>query len=304
MSVHPYEWTVGYQPPETKDRISAVWALTQDATWNDEWGTQWSHALGGVGANTTAYPINCWSQLDDYLANSFPDPLAPGRLDDAAKKIEMFSGNTYNYGVILLSVFERLHCLRGMQNLFMDFYTNPQELERLADTLVEYILKLVRSWAKIGADSILLTDDWGTQTSLMISIDLWRKFFKARYKTIFDEIHRCGMDVFLHSCGNVTDIIPDLIDVGLDVLDPIQPSAMDQAKIAREFGGKITFCGAIDDQHLLSAGSPQEVKDQVRRTIDLLGKPYGNSYIVAPANVVTPEVPFENLRALFEACYE
>jgi len=106
-----------------------------------------------------------------------------------------------------------------------------------------------------------------------------------------------------HSCGNVTAIVDDLIDIGVDALDPVQPGAMDAAEVARRFGGRIAFCGAIDDQHLL-ATTPREIKDEVRRTMDTLGRSFGNALVVGPGNILTPEAPLENLRALFEACHE
>ena len=138
---------------------------------------------------------------------------------------------------------------------------------------------------------------------MMLSADMWRKILRPHYKKIFDDIHKCGMDVIYHSCGNIMDIIPDLIDLGADVLDPIQPAAMDAQEIARKFGGKIAFYGGINDQELAN-WTPQQVKDEVRRMIDTVAKPFGNAYMVAPANVLTPEIPLENLRAFCEACYE
>lgn len=189
-----------------------------------------------------------------------------------------------------------------MQNLFLDFYTNERELRRLSDAIVRYLLELIRQWAEMGADAVFLTDDWGTQTSLMLSLEMWRSFFADAYRTVFQEIHRRGMDVMFHSCGNVTAIVPDLIALGVDVIDPIQPGAMDQEEVARQFGGRVSFCGGIDDQRLASH-TPGQIRDEVRRTIDTLGSPFGNALIVAPANVMTPEIPLENLRALFEACH-
>ena len=132
----------------------------------------------------------------------------------------------------------------------------------------------------------------------------WRKFFKEPYEALFRETHRCGMDCFLHSCGNVTEIIDDLIEIGVDVLDPIQTSAMHIAELARRFGGRISFCGTIDVQQLLPYSKPQEIKDAIRRSIDVLGRPFGNALILAPTNTITPEVSLENLRAMFEACHE
>ena len=149
-----------------------------------------------------------------------------------------------------------------------------------------------------------MTDDWGSQNGLMISPDLWRSLFKPYYARVFAEIHRLGMDAIFHSCGNVTPIVGDLIDIGLDMLDPVQPGAMDIAQIAREFGGKAAFCGAVDVQNLLVSGSPQQVKDVVRRVVETLGRPFGGALLLGPANVMTPDIPFENLVALFEAAHE
>jgi uroporphyrinogen decarboxylase len=185
----------------------------------------------------------------------------------------------------------------------MDFHLEEANMHRLIEALEDYALKLIPKWAKIGVDSLLFLDDWGTQGELLMSPSTWRQFFKTPYETLFRETHRLGMDCFLHSCGNVTEIVDDLIEVGLDVLDPIQTSAMDITELARRFGGRISFCGSIDVQSLLPRAKPREVKDAVHRSIDILGKPFGNGLILAPTNTITPDVPFENLRAMFEACH-
>ena len=128
-----------------------------------------------------------------------------------------------------------------MQNTFIDLCDNECEVRRLLDALAKYLVTLTQSWGELGVDAILYPDDWGTQTALMISPAMWRKYFKANYRNVFDEAHRLGMDVILHSCGNVMDLVPDLIDVGVDVLDPLQPGAMDIAVLARRFGGHCRF---------------------------------------------------------------
>jgi len=303
ISPHPYDIFIGYQKPDKKDKIDTIKALTENATWVDEWGTGWGHALGGVGATSVSYPIKDWSQLDDYLTHQFPNPREAGRLDVAAEAIKKHGDTRYIMGVNPIGIFERLHALRGMEETLMDFYTNEREIQILLERLTDYHIELFRYWSEIGADGIFTGDDFGSQRSMMISADMWRKIFRPHYKKIFDDIHKCGMDVIYHSCGNIMDIIPDLIDLGADVLDPIQPAAMDAREIARNFGGKIAFYGGINDQELAN-WTPQQVKDEVRRMIDTVGKPFGNAYMVAPANVLTPEVPLENLHAICQACTE
>jgi uroporphyrinogen decarboxylase len=298
-----YDASIGHQPAGRPDRVNLVEVMTTGARWTDEWGTEWGHADGGVGASPLSNPLRDWSQLDDYLAHRIPDPRAPGRLDGALPALKRHGQSRYFCGMAHLLLFERFHMLRGMENAFTDFHLYPDESNRLLDALTDYFVELVRGWGELGGvDAMLVTDDLGTQRSLMISPATWRKFFAARCRRIFDEAHRHGMQVLFHTCGNVTAVAGDLIDVGIDILDPLQPEAMDVAQVAREFGGKVAFSGGISDQRLVDL-SPQEVKDHVRWTIDAVAGPSNNAYIVSPSNMLPPEIPLENLEALFEAAH-
>ena len=301
--IPPYEFALGYQPPDRPDRLSSVEALMQEKEWVDEWGTGWKHAADGVGANPFKHPIKDWSQLDDYLRNQMPDPHEPRRLAGAIPALAKHGASKYCVGVVNLTLFERLFSLRAMDHLLEDFYTHEKEIGRLCDALTQYAIGLIQEWGKTDISAIFLSDDWGTQNALMISPAMWRRQFKEYYRSIFAEVHRWGKDVLFHSCGNIASIIPDLIEVGVDVLDPLQPGPMNLTEVASQFGGKVSFSGGIDDQRLEDY-SPQEVKEMVRRTIDTLGRPFGNSYIVAAANSILPSVPLENLQAMIQACHE
>jgi len=298
-----YDLFVSYQPPGSANPIDPVRVLIEPAEWTDEWGTRWRHADGGVGASTIAHPIGTWSDLDDYLAHRLPDPAAPGRLDGALPALRMHGANRYVFGATHFALFERLHCLRGMENTLEDFYAAPREVERLLDALTEYYLGVIHAWGRLdGVDALFMTDDWGTERALMISPLMWRRFFAARYRRLCDAAHGQGLQVVFHSCGHVSDIIGDLIDAGVDILNPLQPEAMDLTWVAREFGGKIAFLGGLSDQ-AVAVYTPQQVRDEVHRTIDLLGTPFGNAYVLALSNLLMPEVPFANIVALFEACH-
>lgn len=303
VRIVPYDLWVGYQAPDRYPKINALEAATRDAQWEDEWGTRWGHAAGGVGATPLDHPLKDWSALDDYLARRFPDPRAPGRLDAGAAALKALGDSRYCFGTVHLTLFERLHALRGMAEVFTDFYLHPAEVRRLLEALATYAKELIRAWGELGADAVFLTDDWGSQTYLMISPAMWRSFFKDHYAALFAEAHRFGMDVIFHSCGNVMPIVDDLIEVGMDVLDPVQPGAMDADEVARRFGGRVSFCGAIDLQQLLVRGTPEQVRSEVHRIAHLLGRPFGGGLILSPANVLTPDVPLENLAALFEAAH-
>ena len=301
--IPPYEFALGYQSPGRPDHLTDIEALMQEREWVDEWGIGWKHAADGVGAESLRHPIKDWSQLDDYLRNRMPDPHDPGRLAAARRRLATLGSGKYCVGVVNLTLFERLFALRGMDCVFEDLYTNIKEIARLCEALTEYAIGFVSEWGKTDVSGIFLTDDWGGQEALMVSPAMWRQHFKQYYGPIFAEVHRWGKDVLFHSCGNISAIIPDLIEVGVDVLDPLQPGPLNLAEVARQFGGKVAFSGGIDDQRLESY-RPQEVKDMVRRNIDMLGRPFGNAYLIAAANAILPSVPLENLEAMFQACHE
>jgi len=302
VALIPYDFSIGYQDPQRQPRVNAVEALTRQGEWVDEWGTRWGHAYGGVGATPLDHPLKSWDQLDEYLEH-LPDPLAPGRLDSIMPLFSMHQADRYCIGAIHLILFERLHCLRNMEDLFADFYLNEKPLRRLLDALAGYALKLIRRWGELGVDALFMSEDWGSQTGLLISPAMWAEFFRDYYRAFFAEAHRHRMEVIFHSCGQVTDIVDELIDLGIDVLDPVQPGAMDLEEVARRFGGRVAFSGAVDLQRL-HLSTPPQIRDAVRRTIDTLGRHFGGGFLVGPANVLTPEVPIENLQALFAACHE
>ena len=303
IHVAPYDFTMGYQSPSRPNRLSTVEALMLEREWVDEWGIGWKHAADGVGANPHRHPIKDWSQLDEYLQHQLPDAHQPGRLDAALPTLAKLASRKYCVGIINLTLFERLFSLRAMDYLLEDFYTHEKEVTRLCEALTHYAIGLVQEWGKTDVSAIFLTDDWGMQDTLMISPAMWRRHFKELYRRIFAEVHRWGKDVVFHSCGNVASIIPDLIEVGVDVMDPLQPGPLNLAEISAKHGGKVAFSGGIDDQRLEDY-TPQEVKEMVHRTIDTLGRPHGNAYVIAAANAILPSVPLENLAAMIQACHE
>jgi hypothetical protein len=146
----PYDIFVGYQPGDRPNRVNPLQVLTEQARWLDEWGTEWSHAAGGVGATPVAYPLQDWSQLDSYLAERMPNPLAPGRLDGAVPALRMHGQTKYCAGITHLALFERVHCLRGMQNTFEDFYSSPAQVDHLLGALTDYLLRSSACKGKLG----------------------------------------------------------------------------------------------------------------------------------------------------------
>ncbi len=178
------------------------------------------------------------------------------------------------------------------------------ESGRLLDALVEYQVGLIERWGSLGGvDAVFLTDDWGSQRSLLVSPETWRMVFAPRYRRLFRAAHDRDLDVIFHSCGNVSAIIGDLVDLGVGVIDPLQSEALDLPWVAREFGGRVAFAGGLPEQ-TLPILTPDQVRDEVRKLVDLLGAPFDNALILAPSNSLLPDVPLANLEALFEACHE
>ncbi|MBI2940980.1 MAG: hypothetical protein HYY04_11145 [Chloroflexi bacterium] len=260
----------------------------------------WTHrAEGGVGGQRGGSYLDDWDKLDWYLKRYIPDPDSPGRFDHVPKIVAENPG-VYVAGHWAYGPFEQLHAIRGMEQLFVDLYVNRKDVLMLGEHLVEYYLGLVRNFGRAGVDAIFFTDDWGWQGSLLIDPAMWRQFFKPWYRRIFDETHRLGMHTILHSCGNITSIVGDLIDAGLDVLNPIQPHAMDARVVVREFRDHLTFCGGIDVQHFLVSSSPEEVEHGIAGIIRLFDGPRGG-FIASPANSVMPETPLANVETMFRA---
>ena len=195
-------------------------------------------------------------------------------------------------------LWERGHFLRGLDNLLADLLLHPAFVHELLERLEKVILRNMDAMARFPLDGFFLSDDYGLQKSLMMSPETWRKFIKPHLKHIFQRAHQLGRICFLHSCGNVSEIVPDLIEVGLDVLHPIQPEAMDIACLKREFGGDLTFYGGLGTQAFLLRQSPAGVREEVKRLAEVMGR--GGGYILGPAISIQHDVPFPNLLALIE----
>jgi uroporphyrinogen decarboxylase len=264
--------------------------------WTDEWGCSWNRA--SVGAISTSSPLSeSWDRLPGYLEHGLPGLGQWTDLLDRVRRTRQAHPDRYLVATTWLAVFERLRALRGAENILIDLYRHPEELVILRDAVADEFLDQAAGAAVRGADAILLADDFGTQASLLISPDHWRRFFRPCYERMVSTIHDLGLHAWFHSCGNIHAIIPDLVAVGFDVLHPLQPSAMDLAEIRETFGGQICFAGGVDVQALLPQVGPAQVIEEIERIIDTLDGPHGGC-IIAPTNSIMPDTPFENIVAM------
>lgn len=265
--------------------------------WVDEWGTIWTCP---DYPRVSGHPLEVdWQLLDEYRP---PDPHAGGRYEQA-RSYMLAHPDRYRLGSVWFTLFERLWMLRGFSNALTDPYLYPDSFARLCDMITEFNLASISRQLSLGVDGIYFSDDWGTQRSLLISRQDWCRWYKPCYKRLFERVHRGGAHVWMHLCGNVTAIIPDLIEIGLDVLNPVQPQAMDVDALAAAFHGQLCFFGGVDVQDTLPRGTRDDVDAEVRRLISIFGEPSGG-YIGATSHSILGDTPPENVMALFAAFRE
>jgi uroporphyrinogen decarboxylase len=266
--------------------------------WTDEWHTEWKDA--GLGAKPVTHPLE--GGYEELAGYAFPDPFHPG-LFDAADELLKDRRGRYIQAAVWFTLFERLWMLRGFSNMLLDPYTNEREFCDLRDRIVDYNLAIIDQWLERGVDGVFFSDDWGSQRGLLISPDDWRRFYKPSYERMFERALDGGAHVWMHLCGNILAILPDLIEIGLHVLNPVQPQAMDVRQLSRDFGGEICFYGGVDVQGTLVSGTPDDVKRDVHELVALFGR-FNGGYIAAPSHSIMPETPLDNVIAMLDAFLE
>jgi hypothetical protein len=242
-----------------------------------------------------------WDHLDEFLAK-MPDPSPPEFFADA-RRLRAEHPDRFIVGMDFFCFYERLWTIRGMEPLLLDMMIEREKVQRLTDAVCEYHLKIIQGYADAGADAFYTSDDLGTQTGLFFSPQVFRELLKPRYARLVEAAHARGMQFWLHACGNVTEIVDDLIEIGLDVLHPIQPFAMDPKATAERYGGRISFMPGLDVQQLLPWGTPEEVAAGTREFVETFARPEGG-FIASVSNAIHTDVSLANLRAFMDTVYE
>ncbi len=243
------------------------------------------------------------TDVDNYI---LPDPFAEGRYDDADKKISTYKNDYGVIGDLETSIFETSWYLTGLEKFMMDMMLQPPYFDKLLDKVMHMNLEVGKELIRRGVDMIWAGDDFGGQGGMLMDPDQFRKIFKPRIKYMFEEFRKVNPDIKIawHTCGSIFPIIPDFIEIGLDILNPLQPQAkdMEPSILKKEFGKDLMFFGGICVQDLLPYSSPHKIRDEVRRIADILGKDGG--YIIAPAHNIQDDTPVDNIIAFFEAVKE
>lgn len=282
----------GYHQPDDPARYGCP-----DGTWYDEWGVRWKN--DGHGGRVCVHPLE--AGYDRLPLLIIPEA---GNITWFADAMTQFKTNPdkFHIGMVWYTLFERLWMLRGFNNMLMDPYINTKDFAYLRDLVVDFSLAQIDVFGDLNADAIFFSDDWGSQRTLLMKPDDWRTFYKPAYMKLFRRVRDRGMKVIMHLCGNVSEILPDLLEMGLNVLNPVQPQAMDVMDLSKKFGGRLCFYGGVDVQKTMVYGSPGDVREEVQRLVDLFGS-YNGGYICSTSHSIMPETPLENIIALLEAIH-
>ena len=270
----------------------------------DEFGIEYKTV--GLYSEAVTRPLASAADVKDIENYRFPDPLAPQRFTLAMENIKKYGQDFAIVGDLEATVFELAWNLMGLEDFLCGLFMGEAYIEALLDKCMNFHICIAEKLVDIGCDMIWLGDDVGTQSNMMMSPDIYRRYFKPRLRKIIEAIKTRNRNVTVayHSCGAITAVIPDLIDAGIDVLNPIQPLAtgMDLGALKKEYGKDIAFFGGVDVQGVLPNGSIEDVKNEVKLRISQAGA--GGGYILAPAHNIQPDTPVENIFAMYKAVAE
>jgi uroporphyrinogen decarboxylase len=296
--------TATFRPPRRLPDFSPF--LPPDlppGTTSDEWGLT---EIPGTFYHFTeyVYPMAHLTdprELDDW---PFPDYTPPCRFAGVPQEIADWHHQGYFVLGSVGHIFETAWYIRSMEQLYHDWYFNVPFAERLLDEITGRRRQMAVRFAEADVDGISIGDDIGTQRGMMMSPDMWRRWLKPRWATVIKAAKGVKPDLIVtyHSDGNIWPAIPELAEIGVDVLNPVQPECLNPAAVKRRYGDRLAFWGGMGIQTTMPFGTPDDVRAEVKRLIEVLGA--GGGFMIAPTHVLEPDVPWENIVAFFDAVEE
>ena len=273
-------------------------------------GDQVDIAIGNYATRSVSAPWWGWDITDP----AYQQPDCPGYMpatrgygsyEGFAEHLKWMRENSDLYILVCIYGihFEKAYFARGFENFLADMAGEPEFAQELCDTIIRKNLVMLENMLSFAdVDGVLLGSDWGSQRAPLMSLASWQRMIMPGEQAMYDQVRQSGKDLWVHSCGHIVPLIPDLVRMGLQVLNPIQPEAMDIAMLKRDFGDKLAFWGGISTQQTLPYGTPEEVRRETLQVAKMMGQHGG--YITSPAQDVQGDVPIYNIKALVEACRE
>jgi hypothetical protein len=265
----------------------------------DEWGTRWEHRLFGVWGYRVGYPLEDLAALESYRAPEPPAREGPEFEADRARVTQRRARyyTTASGGLL----FEQIQSLRPFEDVLVEIHLDAPEINRIADLVVDYNLRLVERALALDVDAVTFGDDYGGKEAMLISLADWRRFFAPRYRRLFEPVLRAGKRIFFHCCGQVLGLLPELAALGVSAVWP-QLSSYDQPALARRCR-ELGLCLQLhpDRGDLMQRRSPEEVRANVLDLITAFGTRSGGSWLYVE---IDPGFPYENVRALLETAME
>lgn len=279
-------------PPLYKTALPVRGDRYEPGTYVDEWGCVFTNVADGIIGEVKKPLLTEWSRLDDVR-------LPVERLAVDADRVNAFCRGTDRFVIagVVPRIFERLQFLRGSENLFCDLAQQPPELKVLIDRIHRFYVQELEVWADTDVDALEIMDDWGGQRAMLVSPALWRSMFKPLYREYAEVAHSRGKYFFMHSDGYILDIMPDLVELGVDAINA-QIFCMGPERLGAACAGSITFWGEMDRQHLLPRGSRADIRQAARQMREAL---YRKGGLIAQCEFGPGAKP-ENVWAFFEAC--
>jgi len=272
-------------------------ALYKQGTNVDAFGTVWNVTVQGRCGIPIKFPLADYADYDNYVWPEFDAGTPAYRLYSGHME---GAGDEYYARGGWIAFFEQMQQLRGFRSLLEDLIDGRSEVYRLRDDLLEFNLRWLDRWLKHEYQGLHFADDWGTQQNLMIRPEVWRSFFKPAYAAMFGKVKAAGLDVWFHSDGDISQIMPDLVELGVDVLN-CQSSVMDCRWLGSQFAGKICFRTDLDRQNVMPYASPAEVKEYIFQLFETLGTRDGG---IVACGEISEDVPLANIRAMYNAFAE
>ena len=307
------EWNIPVRTVELKfTRVSEDFSRwhenVNELVYFDEWGIGHERSRGAYHFERLLHPLMNAQTVEDIEEYPFPLPSREEEVKEAIKKVEIIKNDGYAAIVPVCpvggTVFWPCYKLRGMENFLCDLYINKDIANSLINKVTSICVEQAKLAAAIKPDIIHMADDLGTQQSTYMSPELFREWIKPSLKRVINAAKEVYPEVLInfHSDGAIQQLIPDLIEIGVDILNPIQPECMDPLVIYEQYGDKLALHGCIGTQTTLPFGTVNDVKNTVRKYCDIMGKKGG--LWIAPTHVIEPEVPWENIMAFIETADE